>query len=60
VIVLDAADSEEVEPDASGNYPQLRTDTKYLVADEQQLAALDNDDDEGADGQPHVCASPLL
>lgn len=49
VIVLDAADSEEVEPDSNGTYPQLRTDTKYLVADEQQLQALD---DEGTDGQP--------
>jgi hypothetical protein len=51
VIVLDAADSEEVEPDSNGNYPQLRTDTKYLIADEQQLQALD---DEGTDGQPPV------
>ena len=57
VIVLDAADSEEVEPDSNGTYPQLRTDAKYLVADEQQLQALD---DEGTDGQPPVHPCPSL
>jgi hypothetical protein len=44
VILLDAVDSEEVPADASGLYPQLRTGAKYLVADEQQLQALDRED----------------